>query len=124
MDFFKGLTGASSSDPPASVLAEWNKYSTGDIESGGASTSQPQQPSFLANFLQQSLQPSNNASSGTNTASASMAMYGTTGRGEGWSSQSFRCVADPHHNPHHNLVAYPHHNLQSSSYFSYLLCAL
>lgn len=50
MDFFRNLTGASAPDePPASVLAEWNKYNGGDIESqtAVAATQAPSGRTFL-----------------------------------------------------------------------------
>jgi Got1/Sft2-like family len=91
MDFFRGLTGSSaSSDPPASVLAEWNKYSTGDIESQGSTKAAgapgaAQQPSFFGG-LQTLLDAGTSA---TNTASSSMALYGTGGTQR--SASQYRC---------------------------------
>lgn len=87
MDFFRGLTGgsANSAEPPASVLAEWNKYSAGDIESQSAGKpASTAQPSFFAG-LQESVQVA------TNSATASMALYGTQGGAGGGGGGGFGC---------------------------------
>lgn len=70
MDFFKGLTGGgASNEPPASVLAEWNKYNGGDIESQGApkavaATQGPGGRTFLTT-VQESVSSATGAFSGT-----------------------------------------------------------
>jgi hypothetical protein len=82
MDFFKGLTGAGSNpaDPPASVLAEWNKYSTGDLESQVTVRQPGGKDSSVFSSVQQTLLNATNA--------ASSSMYGA----QSSASSSIRCV--------------------------------
>lgn len=87
MEFFKGLAGSSDpAEPPASVLAEWNKYAAGDIESqqpraAPVAASGSDSSSLLAN-VQHTLWQATNAASSTLTGAAPA----------GGASTSLRCT--------------------------------
>jgi hypothetical protein len=89
MNFFRGIVsiGASSSEPSPSVLEEWNKYSSGDVESRGADAA-PQKPAAGASMLSM-LQgvsvsfPGSTSAAGTKTAATttpSMPTYVSIGQ--------------------------------------------